>query len=190
MGLQLVYFGGYSMSKVNLMTQAEYARHRGCSKVAVGKAIKAGRISLVNGKIDPVVAGIQWEKNSRARASAQTSAQLPLDAAPATDEPTKADDYMTNRNRREAAEAERAELSLAEEKGQLIRVDAVKAAVASVFSATRDALLQIPARLGPQLAAESSASVAQAMLDAEIRQALQQLAAAAERVTTTAAVAE
>ena len=169
-------------SKVNLMSQAEYARHRGCSKVAVGKAVKAARISLVNGKIDPAVADIQWEKNSRARASAHTPAQLLLDATPANAEPTKADDYMHNRNRREAAEAERAELSLAEDKGQLIRVDAVKAAVASVFSATRDALLQIPARLGPQLAAESDASKAQTMLHSEIHQALQLLAGATERV--------
>lgn len=187
---QLVYFGGYSVSKVNLMSQAEYARHRGCSKVAVGKAVKAGRISLVNGKIDPAVADIQWQKNSRARVSAHTSAQLPLTAAPIADEPPKADDYMFNRNRREAAEAERAELSLAEDKGQLIRVDAVKAAVANVFSATRDALLQIPARLGPQLAAESDASVAQTMLHAEIHQALQQLATAANQAITPVAVPE
>ena len=164
------------VSKVNLMSQAEYARHRGCSKVAVGKAVKANRISMINGKIDPAVADIQWEKNSRARAGTQTSAQLPLDGGDAPAEPAKVDDYMYNRNRREAAEAERAELSLAEDKGQLIRVDAVKAALANVFSSVRDALLQIPARLGPQLAAESDAAKAQSMLHAEIHQALQQLA--------------
>ena len=55
--------------------------------------------------------------------------------------------------------------------------------MASVFSATRDALLQIPARLGPQLAAESDASKAQTMLHAEIHQALQLLAAATERIS-------
>jgi hypothetical protein len=169
-------------SKVNLMSQAEYARHRGCSKVAVGKAVKANRISLVNGKIDPAVADIQWQKNSRARAGTQTSAQLQLEASSTLDEPAKVDDYMFNRNRREAAEAERAELSLAEEKGQLIRVDAVKAAVAGVFSATRDALLQIPARLGPQLAAESDAAKAQSMLHAEIHQALQDLCGLKDRI--------
>ena len=183
MGGNLVYFGGYSVAKVNLITMAAYARHRGDSKVAVGKAVKAGRISLVNGLIDPVVADMQWKANTRARASQQASDQLPLDAACAPDEPAKVDDYMYNRNRREAAEAERAELSLAEDKGQLIRVDAVKAAVANVFSATRDALLQIPARLGPQLAAESDPSAAQTMLHAEIHQALQLLAGATERVS-------
>ena len=170
------------MGKVNLMTMAAYARHRGVSKVAVGKAVKAGRISLVNGLIDPVVADVQWKANSRARASQGGGDQLPLEAGSTPDEPAKVDDYMFNRNRREAAEAERAELSLAEDKGQLIRVDAVKAAVASVFSAARDALLQIPARLGPQLAAESDASKAQTMLHSEIHQALQLLAGATERV--------
>lgn len=170
------------MSKVNLMTQAAYARHRKCSKVAVGKAVKAGRISLVNGLIDPTVADIQWQANSRARVSQHGGDQLLLEAASAVEEPVKVDDYVTNRNRREAAEAERAELSLAEEKGQLIRVDAVKAAVAGVFSAARDALLQIPARLGPQLAAESDASKAQTLLHSEIHQALQLLAGATERV--------
>lgn len=196
MGLQLVYIGGYSVTKVNLMTMAQYARYRGCSRVAVGKAVKAGRISLVNGLIDPVVAGIQWEKNSRARASQQSPGQLTLSAgsdvhacAPAdvadgeVQGPAPRDaDYMASRSRREAAEAERAELSLAEDKGLLIRVEAVKAALANVFSATRDALLQIPARLGPQLAAESDPAAAQSLLHAEIHQALQLLAGAGQQI--------
>lgn len=183
------------MAKVNLMTQAEYARHRGCSRVAVGKAVKAGRISLVNGLIDPVVADIQWQKNSRARAAQQQPGQLPLDAAAASErlhpeagEAPKNDDYMVSRTRREMAEAELAELKLAEQHGQLIRVDAVKAALANVFSATRDAMLQIPSRLGPQLAAEADPAVAQSLLHAEIHQALQLLAGAAERVAKTEAV--
>lgn len=181
------------MAKVNLMTQAEYARHRGCSRVAVGKAVKAGRISLVNGLVDPAVADIQWRANSRARAAQQQPGQLPLDAAgpgervqSEPDDAPRGDDYMVSRTRRETAEAELAELKLAEQHGQLIRVDAVKAAVASVFSAARDALLQIPARLGPQLAAESDASKAQTLLHAEIHQALQLLAGAAERAGHTA----
>ena len=56
------------MSKVNLITQAEYSKHRGVSEAAVSKAIKAGRISLIDGKIDPVAADAQWARNSRVRA--------------------------------------------------------------------------------------------------------------------------
>ena len=189
MGGELVYFGGYSVAKVNLITQAQYARHRGCSKVAVGKAVKAGRISLVNGLIDPAVADIQWQANTRARVSQAAQPQLVLDgtastrldAAPA--EPEKKDDgYWDSRSRREAAEAERAELSLAEDKGQLIRVEAVKSALGTVFSTTRDALLQIPARLSALLAAESDPATVQNMLHTEIHQALQHLAGSADRI--------
>lgn len=169
-------------SKVNLMTMAEYARHRGCSRVAVGKAVKSGRISLVNGLIDKVVADVQWRANSRARVSAtpepaqdgsvHTPAQITIDEPPATD------GYTVSRNRREAAEAERAEISLAEEKGELIRVEAVKSVLGVLFASTRDSLLQIPARLAPLLAAESAPAAVQILLYTEIHQALQQLATA------------
>ena len=175
------------MAKVNLMTQAEYARHRGCSKVAVGKAVKAGRISLVNGLIDPVVADIQWKQNSRARASnapAAPDGQLPLETAglstrlhtdPA-DAP-KNDDYMVSRTRRESAEAELAELRLAEQHGHLIRVDAVKQALANAFTATRDSLLQIPSRLSAVLAAETDAAKVHELLQLELHRALEGMSA-------------
>jgi hypothetical protein len=63
------------MAKVNLLTQKEYAEHRGCSAVAVHKAVKAGRISLIGDKIDPDVADIQWKRNTRARVSTRPPAQ-------------------------------------------------------------------------------------------------------------------
>ena len=171
------------------MSQAQYARHRGCSKVAVGKAVKAERISLVNGMIDATVADLQWLANTRVRVSQAAQPQLALgaelstrlDAAPA--EPEKKDDgYRDSRSRREAAEADRAELSLAEDKGQLIRVEAVKSALGTVFSTTRDALLQIPARLSALLAAESDPATVQNMLHTEIHQALVHLSGASDRV--------
>ena len=39
-----------------LMTQKEYAAHRGCSKQYVNQLVKQGRITLIDGKIDPVAA--------------------------------------------------------------------------------------------------------------------------------------
>jgi predicted negative regulator of RcsB-dependent stress response len=184
MGWQLVYFVGYIVSKVNLLTQAAYARHRGCSKVAVGKAVAAGRISLVNGMIDPTVADIQWQANSRARANSGTSEQLPLGAvqAPAqtgsengdAQSPAPRDaDYMVSRTRRETAEAELAELKLAEQHGMLIRVDAVKQALANALTATRDGLLQIPSRLAAVLAAETDAAKVHELLQLELYRALE-----------------
>lgn len=43
----------------------EYARYRNCSRGAVEKAIKSGRITrLANGKIDPIQADKDWERNT------------------------------------------------------------------------------------------------------------------------------
>ncbi len=192
------------MPKVNLVTQAEYARLRGVSRVAVGKAVKGERISLVNGLIDPAVADVQWAANTRARVSSesrsteagggvsllgagavstgsagqetelgvQTSAQTS-----AGDLTPSSDSYAASRNRREAADADLAELSLAEKQGNLIRVDAVKQALANAFTATRDSLLQIPSRLSAVLAAETDAAKVHELLQAELYRALEGIAA-------------
>lgn len=170
------------VGKVTLMTQAEYARHRGCSAVSVHKAVKAGRITTIDEKIDPAVADIQWAKNTRARAGAQP----PGSPAGRADDHHDSDDaggdssdrmadYWEARSRREAAEAAIAEMKEAEMRGTLIRADAVRAAWASQLTAVRDALLQIPSRLAPVLAAESEMERVNELLEAELRQALQQL---------------
>lgn len=177
------------MAKVNWMTQKEYAAERGCSAVSVHKAIKGGRISLIDGKIDPSVADIQWAANSRARAPARKTvdqvAALPslpapgpaasLEIALPVHADSKPDDYWDARSRRETAEAAIAEMKEAEMRGTLIRADSVRTAWANKISAARDALLQIPYRLAPVLAAESDMERVAELLEAELRQALLQL---------------
>ena len=169
------------MAKVKLMTQAEYAKHRGCSGVAVHKAVKAGRISLIDGKIDADVADIQWAANTRARVPSkrvELPAQGSMGASPADDgqDPDgKAGDYWDARSRRETAEAAIAEMKEAEMRGTLIRADAVRSAWAGKITSARDALLQIPSRLAPVLAAESDMERIAELLEGELRQALQQL---------------
>lgn len=76
---------------------------------------------------------------------------------------------------REAAEAQIAKLKLAERREQVIRVEAVRAAWARRLSSTRDALLQIPSRLGPVLAAETDPEKVTQMLDVEVRHVMAQM---------------
>ena len=83
--------------------------------------------------------------------------------------------YWSSRARREAAEAELAELKLAELQGQLVRADEWAAALARRAAAFREGMLQIPARLAAQLAAETDEARVHALLDAELRQVLLQL---------------
>lgn len=68
-----------------------------------------------------------------------------------------------------------AQMKLSELRGELIRVDAVRATWANAVLSTRDALLQIPPRLAPVLAAESDLTRVNHLLEDEIRQALAEL---------------
>jgi len=170
------------MAKVNLITQAEYARRRGCSEAAVSNAIKAGRISLIDGKIDPTAADAQWAKNSRVRAGSGKAA-APVQAAAGDDadagqKQPGTPNYLSSRSRREAAEAELAEIELAEKSGMVIQVKAVEAVWAQAMGATREHLLQIRARLAPLLASETDPFKVEQLLEEEHSRALQLLAGA------------
>ena len=87
-------------------------------------------------------------------------------------------DFLASRARREAAEAAMAELRLAEQRGELIRTDAVRAVFGTALAVTRDRLLSIPDRLAPVLAAESAPRRVHEVMSAEIRDALTQLSVA------------
>lgn len=187
------------MSKVQLISQAEYAKRRGVSEAAVSKAIAKGRISLINGKIDPAVADVQWAQNTRARAKRSAPA-APAAAAPATpiadeagqiplvsaaempaaqpgDAPAGGgQDYMQSRARREAADAELAEMALAQKRGELIQVRAVELVWSNALAAAREHLLQVRARLAPLLAIETETFKIEQLLDLEHNKALSFLA--------------
>ncbi len=168
------------MGKVQLMTKSEYARHRGVSAVAVHYAVQEGRISLIDGKIDAAVADIQWQRNTRARAPnrpAPESDSPAISAAPAASaEPAvTGDDYWVSRARREAAEAHIAEMKRGELEGKLIRADVLRQAWSRKVASARNALLQIPPRLAPVLAAEADMDRVAALLEDELRAGLAEL---------------
>jgi hypothetical protein len=46
-----------------LLSQRAYAKHRGVSHTAVQKAVRYGRITTIDGKLDPDVADREWREN-------------------------------------------------------------------------------------------------------------------------------
>ena len=170
-----------------LMTQAEYARHRGCSREAVRKAVAGERIKTFgpDKQVYADLADLQWQRNTRARASngPATAGHGAAGAAGSqADDEGDGGSYNDWRIRREAAEAELSELRLGETRGELIRLSAVKNALGVIFATARDSLLALGSRLAPVLAGETDVAKIEILLHAEIHSALTALAGAGDRL--------
>ena len=167
----------------NLMSLASYAKRRGVSTAAVSKAVATGRLtdSVVRDPLgapkigDPDLADIEWCANTRPRSDHPSTAPVrPADR----DVP----DYMVSRARREAAaarrevaQAEMAEIELAERKASLVPIADARANMIDKFTLVKTRILGVPARVAqrmPHVAAE-----AVPVIDELLREALEELAA-------------
>lgn len=172
------------VGSIELVSMSEYARRRGCTEAAVRRAVKDERITLIDGRVDPVAADAQWARNTRVRAGSRSAddANLRLSRAnghtSSDDEEPQVDDYYTVKARRERAEADMAELRLAEQRGELIRRADTHSAWAKRTSSLRESILQIPARLSPILAAEADQAKVHDIIQAELHAVLAQVSEA------------
>jgi hypothetical protein len=143
-----------------LITPAEYARRRksrglpGGSAQGVHKAILAGRITPINGKIDPDVADIQWEKHTRKRVDYHADQSPDDPPIPTAGKSTDAGaSWADSKARTEAAVAELKELELARKKGELIdRAGAERAAHQAARTLQKSLVDTLPAAVAVELA--------------------------------------
>lgn len=167
---------------VTLLTKAAYARHRGCDEKAVRKAIEENRISLIDGKIDPAVADIQWAQNTRARAGAgrQAGADLLGDGAGAPTVPStptaalpaptgSAPGYQDHRARTEAATAEMKEMEAGKMAGRLIVRNSTERAIFDTFRQLRDAVMASAPRAAPKVIGMNDSRDIERILTDELR---------------------
>ena len=170
-----------------LISQAEYARRRGCSKQAVSKAVKAGRLTLIDGLVDPEIADREWARNTdpdqQQRGAPEQFEVTQVRAAESirTPPPTRAerDDPMLveAKARTERLRADLLEIDLQKARGELIPAADAQRVQFNLARATRNALLALPARLSPLLAPIADAAEIERLLEAEIRKVCAQLAA-------------
>ena len=178
---------------VQLITKSAYARHRGCDEKAVRKAVAEERISLIDGKIDPAVADIQWAQNTRARADSRGKAAPNAtqqgnvlgtdektttgpDSRPAAGAPAgQGGDtgYHDFRTRRESAEAERAEMEVAKMAGRLVDREITERAIFDAFRALRDSVFSTPARCAPKLLGMNEIRDIEHVITDELRKAFE-----------------
>ena len=185
------------------LTQAQLARELEVSRQAIHKHVVAGTLTVgEDGMLDfdeaqaamrtlhPGAKTVQAlpgaaPQPAAPEAPAATHVVIPAQATHLlgnADEHGMPTNYHIARTLREAEEARMARLKREEMEGQLIRLEAVRSVAASTLAATREALLQIPARLSTVLAAESSPARVHELLQQELHQALSQLATLPERV--------
>ncbi len=180
-----------------LMSYRQYAAHRGCSLRAVQKAIgdpddkgkRTGRIAgalvsikgSVHPKIDSVKADALWLLNTdeakRSTLFTPSAGTLPPESDPIGEDDVPTGDpeadaakqsYHKSRALRESINVEEAQLDLAIRKGQLIDLESAKQLGFTALRTLRDALRNIGARIGSQIAAIDDPFACEQMINAEI----------------------
>jgi hypothetical protein len=172
-----------SKQKRELISQREYARRCRLSPSTVNEAIKRGRITLVEGKIDPVLADREWAENTdpstprnritgnpkHTKARGQPS--QPMDLGGRYGGPEGDGDaagYLKARAAREIYQAQLAKLQLDRERAQLVRADEVKIGAFNMARRARGQLLALPERVAATIAATQDAAEIHRILDEEI----------------------
>lgn len=171
------------------LTQAQFARHLGVDRAHVTRLKHAGRLVLtptghvdvaasearIAATADPAKAPVA-ERHAAGRAAAvdgqkqaKTAPESEGDAADGTP------DYQKARARREEANANLAEIELAERAGQLMETSAVVAVLADAGATCRSMLETLPAVLAPQLATLSDDHACRQLLEEHVGAALNEL---------------
>ncbi len=166
--------------KGSAMTLSAYAKHRGVTPKAVSKAVAEGRLLAsvvrVDGApriLDAALADREWEQNSRERRD-----RWRLDGGKQSAEQAKT--RAVNRARiewakarREAAEADIAEMKLEELRRQYLPRDIVIPDVRKMFALVRDRVLSVVPRTGKRCPQLTPAQLA--LLEELIRECIEEI---------------
>ena len=145
-----------------------YARHRGCHPHAVEQAIRDGRLSTRAASKEP---GGRWRID--VALADQEWAAVTGEQGPGSGGDIDRDAAVEARIRRQLAQAELAELELAERRGELVDARAVETRMRDVFAHCRNRLLGVPSRVRQR---DPAITVGQVRLVEDlIREALEEL---------------
>ena len=164
------------MAELSIRGYAEHRREAGLTGAtpwAVQKALKEGRIAKnAQGKIEPEDADAAWERNSdpiKRNHSASKAHGNGEGAAPGV--PSLAQ----SRSIREAYAARLARLDYEERTGALVSAVQVRETAFTLARKLRDRMMAIPERTASELASLTDARAIRDLLEAQIREALEEL---------------
>lgn len=190
-------------------SQREYARHRGCSHVAVGKAIRVGRIVEAlgpDGKIDFERADTLWAENTNAvkqastgggektrersstrqsaeaRAPAPTKVEQPrAEQAAAQQENTGAISMLRAQTMKAAFSAQREKLKFEEESGSKVDAKEVRFHAFTRGRQARDMIMGAAPSIAAMVFGLPDIGQTTMVLDQELRRLASEIADAAEK---------
>ena len=167
----------------NLTTIADWATTMGISRQSGYDAVKRCAIPVTDGKVDSDYAAHLYQKHTRPRANGQrpgaTSPGAPaasLAGAGGAEHAAKVPGYDASRARREAAEAQLAEMKQAEMAGKFLLKEDVQAQVFEIARALRDGLTNCARRIAADVASMSTAGECEDAIDREHRALLESMA--------------
>ena len=153
-----------------LVSQAEVARRMNVSPQAINKLVKGGKLPLQDGRVD-----METARELLAARLNPAKSKILRGGADGDESPLHID-YAQAKARREHYEGLRAKLEYERRSGDLAEVEKVRRAAYRVGRMTRDAVLNVPARIATALAAESDHWQVQKLLAAALRAALDDIA--------------
>ncbi len=168
---------------MSFISAREYATLRKVSHTAVNKAIKSGKIPTVNGKIDPDQADKAWEENRDPRqgskmadAVRELTGQAPEGAGERREigQPLPGT-FRYAQLQHEMAKAARTTLEVHKLQGKVVDTDLVKREIGDLISNAKRRLLAMGNSLAPELATESDPAKCQALIEAEVHDALREI---------------
>jgi hypothetical protein len=167
----------------NLTSIAEWAKSLGISRQQGYAAVKRCAIPATDGKVDARYATHLYNQGTRKRANPGRPDGLATGAEPAiaagaggVEPESKVPGYDSSRARREAAEAETAELRLAEMSGKFLLKADVQSKVFEVSRALRDGLMNCASRIAADVAALPTTEECEAVIEREHNALLESMA--------------
>lgn len=145
-----------TQNKEEWLSQAKAAKAANCSQQYISKLIKQGLLEA-NEKKEVRVADVKTRLKAKKEAKDDNG-------------------YWKHKGRHEKAKADLAEIELEEKLADLVPVEQVVKHLAKVFTAIRQRLLGMPAKLTPLIQAEESGVGIRNVLESDINEALQELA--------------
>ena len=143
-----------------LLSQAEYARHRKTSRQYISRLAKAGVLVMRNGRVDVAASDAVLDDRPEKASEAVTSA--PAEAGPQTTS------YAQAKLADMVFRAKLRRLEFETRSGKFLLADDVKVKWFGLSRTIRDKALALPAKLAPQLAALSDVREVRDLLEAEV----------------------